>query len=605
MYCQLAYICGCIPARIQHALAELPETLDETYQRTLREINEADWEFAHRLFQFVSVASRPLLVEELAELFAFDFKAGSIPKFDEDLRMEDPVDAVLSTCSSLLAVVGVGGSSVIQFSHFSVKEFLTSTRLADASNVIHRRYHVSMTTAHTLASQACLGTLLHLDKDIITLDSLKDYPLAKYAAEYWVFHAQFEGVSQNVEDGMKQLFDPRKHYLMVCIWICDPEGPWMKDHYNPRHQRPSQTTGSPLYYAAFWGLDFIVHFLVTELSQDVHSRSVIFDATPLHPASKNGHKQVVFFLLEHGADVSAQNESGKTPLHLASREGHVDVTRMLIEHGADVSAQEKDGRIPLHLASLRGHVEVVRKLIERGADVSAQDKDDDTPLHLASYRGHVEVTHMLIENGADVSARDKHGETPLHQSSRWGHVKVVDMLIEGGADVQAQDKYGKTPLHMALQEGHVKVAHMLIERSPDILAQDGDGRTPLHMASLVGHVKAALMFFERGAGVSEQDKYGRTPLHLASFGGHVNVALMLFERGVDVSAQDENGRTPLHLASLRGHVEVSHMLIERDTDTFSPGRGREDTITSGVASGTCESRSHAYRARRRCFSPGP
>src|SRR5713101_206097 len=230
-----------MPARIQHALAELPGTLDETYQRTLGEINKADWEYTHRLFQFVAVAVRPLDVEELAELLAFDFKAGPIPKFHEDWRLEDPVDAVLSSCSSLLAVVNVEDSRVIQFSHFSVKEFLTSARLAASGNV-HRRYHVSMTPAHTLASQACLGTLLHLDNDVITLDSLEDYPLANYAAEHWVYHAKFEEVSRNVEDGMKHLFDPNKPHLTVCIWIHDPERLWLDR--DDRDERPSPTPGS-------------------------------------------------------------------------------------------------------------------------------------------------------------------------------------------------------------------------------------------------------------------------------------------------------------------------------------------------------------------------
>ena len=91
---QLIHICDCVPARIQHALAELPETLDETYERALQEIDQANWEFAHRLFQFVAVASRPLRVEELAELFIFDFKAGPIPKFHEGRRVENPVDVV-------------------------------------------------------------------------------------------------------------------------------------------------------------------------------------------------------------------------------------------------------------------------------------------------------------------------------------------------------------------------------------------------------------------------------------------------------------------------------------------------------------------------------
>jgi ankyrin repeat protein len=552
--CQLAYICGCIPARIQHALADLPATLDETYQRTLREINEADWDFARRLFQFVVVASRPLRVQELAELLAFDFNSGPIPKFHEGWRLEDPVDAVLSSCSSLLAVVNVEGSPVIQFSHFSVKEFLTSARLAEASDIIHRRYHVSMTPAHTLAAQACLGTLLHLDKDVITRESLEDYPLAEYAAEHWVYHAQFEEVSQNVEDGMKQLFDPGKPHLTVCIWIDDPERPWLVR--DDRAERPWATAGPPLPYAAFWGLQSIVHFLVVELSEDVHSRSDMYNATPLHLASQNGHNQVACFLLERGADISAQDNIGLTSLHLASQEGHVEVAHMLIERGADVSAKDKDGETPLYRALRCGHVEVVHMLIERGADFLAQDKGGITPLHLASEGGHVEVVHMFIECGADVSAQDKYGTTPLHQASRRGHVEVAHMLIERGADVSAQGRGGKTPLHLASVNGHVEVVHMFIERGADASAQDRDGKTPLHLASQEGRVKVAKMLIERCVDVSAQDKDQNTPLHLVMPLGGVRVAHMLIEHGADVSARDKDGKTPLHLVSTSSHLNV-------------------------------------------------
>jgi ankyrin repeat protein len=572
----LAYICGCIPARIRHALADLPETLDESYQRTLGEINKADWEFAHRLFQFVAVAFRPLRAEELAELLAFDFKAGRIPKFHEGWRLEDPVDAVLSACSSLIAVVDVGGSPVIQFSHFSVKEFLTSARLAEASDIIHRRYHVSMAPAHTLASQACFGTLLHLDKDAITRDNLEDYPLAEYAAEHWVYHAQFEDVSQSVEDGMRQLFDPSKPHLTVCIWMHNPERPRLKGKY--RDERPSPTPRSPLHYAAFWGLLSIAHFLVIELSQDVRSRSVTDNATPLHLSSRYGHKQVACFLLEHGADVSTQDGGGETPLHLALRRGHVQVVHMLIEHGADVSAQDRGGKTPLHLAVQEGLVEVVHMLIEHGADVSAQDRDGETPLHLAMQEGHVEVAHMLIERGADVSAQDRDGETPLHLALQEGHVEVAHMLIERGADISAQIGDGETPLHLALRCGHVEVAHMLIERGADVSAQDGDGETPLHLALQEGLVEVVHTLIERGADVSALDRDGKTPLHLALRCGHVEVAHMLIERGADVSAQDGDGETPLLLALQEGHVEVAHMLIEHGADVSAQNGDRKSPL---------------------------
>ena len=347
MDCQVVHICDCIPGRIRHALAELPETLDETYERTLRGINKANWDFAHRMFQFVSVASRPLHVKELADLLAFDFEAGSIPKFDEDCRLEDPVDAVLSTCSTLLAIVTDQGSLIVQFSHFSVKEFLTSTRLAEATDITSRRYYVSMTPAHTLVAQACLGILLHLEEDV-TSDSLQDFPLAKYAAEHWVDHSRFEGVSRNVEDGIKQLFDPSKPHLAICVWIYGPAVS-TRDQI-ARNETPLPLPQTFLHYAASWGLHHVVDFLIIEHSQDACSRDSTDNATPLHLASQNGHVKASCKLIERGADVTAQNNYGLTPLHLASQMGQVDVARMLIERGADMTAQNNHGWTPLHLA---------------------------------------------------------------------------------------------------------------------------------------------------------------------------------------------------------------------------------------------------------------
>ena len=132
MYCQLEYLANRPLVHIQRALDELPATLDETYERTLREIEDTNSEYAPRLLQCVAVAYRPLRVEELAEILAFDFES-PIPAFREGCRLKNPVEAVLSTCSTLLSVVKVNGwdSQVVQFAHFSVSEFLTSIRFAE------------------------------------------------------------------------------------------------------------------------------------------------------------------------------------------------------------------------------------------------------------------------------------------------------------------------------------------------------------------------------------------------------------------------------------------------------------------------------------------
>ncbi len=482
MDCQVEHICGPPPADLEGALAELPKTLDETYERTLRGIQEADcqWAFAHRVFQFVAVGSRPLRVKELAELFAFDFNAGSTPKFDEDCRLEDsdPTDTVLSACSTLLSIVDSGHrwGNVIQFSHFSVKEFLTSTRLGETTDTISRRYRISMTPAHTFAAQVCLGILLHLDKDVITRDSLEDFPLAKCAAEHWADHAQFEDVSRNVEDGMKQLFDPSKPHLAACVWICSPGFSMWREE---RGKRPLPLLRTPLHYAASWGLHFIVDLLVTELSQNVCSQR--FDnATPLHLASEGGHVKAACKLIECGADVTAQDNDGETALHLASHvasgRGHVDVARILIEHGADVTTQNNSGWTPLHRTSFLGQVDITRMLIGRGADLTAQNNVGKTALHLALQEAEVDVARILIQRGADVTTQDNTGWTPLHRTSCLGQVDITRMLIKRGADVTARNNCGETPLYLALREEKVDVAHILIasKRGADVTTQDND-----------------------------------------------------------------------------------------------------------------------------------
>jgi len=93
VYCQLDSLRRCLTSRIRHALENLPETLDETYERSLLDIPKEQWTDAHRLFQCLVVAVRPLRVEDLAEFLAFEFKDGESLIYQADFRPEDPRDS--------------------------------------------------------------------------------------------------------------------------------------------------------------------------------------------------------------------------------------------------------------------------------------------------------------------------------------------------------------------------------------------------------------------------------------------------------------------------------------------------------------------------------
>jgi hypothetical protein len=90
VFCQLDALRHCFPPNLRQFLNELPETLDETYERILKGINKAQKDNAHRLLQCLTVAARLLLVEELAELLAFDFRASTTGGLCYDYAWKDP-----------------------------------------------------------------------------------------------------------------------------------------------------------------------------------------------------------------------------------------------------------------------------------------------------------------------------------------------------------------------------------------------------------------------------------------------------------------------------------------------------------------------------------
>ena len=215
------------------------------------------------------------------------------------------------------------------------REFLTSTRLAEAEDPIARRFHVLMTPSHTLMAQACLGILLHLNEDV-TSGSLEDYPLAEYAALHCLIHAQFEGVSANIEDGIKRLFDPSTRHLALALGIRS------KNHV----MASTRTIRETLHHAAVNGLRDIVRYLVERHGQVVDAPGFSRNETPLSSASRSGHLEVVRVLLQYGADASAQDARKSIPLHRTSERGHLNVARVLIEHGAKAGVQDVDKSTP-------------------------------------------------------------------------------------------------------------------------------------------------------------------------------------------------------------------------------------------------------------------
>jgi ankyrin repeat protein len=449
-------------------LKELPKTLDETYERILRGIHEANRDHAHRLLQCLTVAVRPLRVAELAEVLAVDFGTASLgetSKLNTDWRWEDQQEAVLSTCSSLISVVAEEGSQVVQFSHFSVKEFLTSSRIAGSSADVST-FHILLEPAHTVLAEACLAVLLRLG-ELADEDNVEDkFPLARYAAEHWVDHAQFENVSSHIREAMELLFDPDKPHFTSWLQVHDvgAQQAYRSVFYQSAASSLDRLNSAiPLFYAALCGFYHVAEQLIIKHPQQVHTTGGSF-MSPLGAALTGGHFKIAQVLYERGADVDVRGRDDDTPLYGASCSGHFEIVQWLLSHGANPNNRSKyDGRTPLHGAAYFGQVDASRSLLQYKAEMYALDDNGQTPLHVAARYRHANVARLLLEHGADVNARDNNRSTPLLRAVNEGSLEIARLLFEHGANIDAEDSDGGTAFQIASKGGHLEITKFLSE----------------------------------------------------------------------------------------------------------------------------------------------
>jgi ankyrin repeat protein len=565
VFCQLEMLRLCLRSNVRHFLNELPDTLDKTYERILKDIHKTNRSYAHRLLQCVALAIRPLQVEELALLLTLDPVAieGEVPTLDTDWGSDDQEQEMLSACPSLITIVGRPFSRVVQFSHFSVKEFLTSDRLAAPREDISH-YHILPDVAHTTLARASLGVSL-------SLKDLRNLRLLSYPVHYWVDHALVGKVSASVMHMMETLFDSDKPHFAA----------WLRAYTIENSSYPHWCTGAlkPLYFAALWGFYDLVKYLVMKHPQDINFIHHDGGYYPLVAALEKGHMQIAELLLQHGANVDMRGVDFRgwrewqeqTPLHKAigwSNDSMATAVKFLLKHGADVNARQKDLSTPLHLATARGCFDVAQMLLKHGADVNTQQNNLSTPLHLAAARGDFDVAQMLLKHGADVNTQQNNLSTPLHLAAARGDFDVAQMLLQCGADVNSENSSSNTPLQLV--SFRPNLVRLLLEHGAEV---NSGQLTALHRASHSLDPETVRLLVKHGANVNVQDGDGYTPLyHVLQFHNkdedRFGIAQLLIERGADVNTTQGRwgGHTLLCSASRSLDLESVQFLLRHGAD---------------------------------------
>ncbi|XP_071099543.1 uncharacterized protein [Haliotis cracherodii] len=289
--------------------------------------------------------------------------------------------------------------------------------------------------------------------------------------------------------------------------------------------------------------------------------------TALHWASRNGHYDIVYLLLESGANIDAKNNFRCTPLNSAIEGLHRKISNLLIEWGCDVHCKNSRAQSPLECAKnddfrkfLIGLYDHYSTVVPKVMNGDVQALDQAIKQHVTGEKEFVSLTSRCIN-----------GSTLLHTAAYYGHLDAVKELLQHRVDINLQDYKGATPLHRAKDQDTIQ---LLLEHGAVINAEDAEGNTPLHVKCYGESEKPTELgcietLLTKEANQIKRNNRGLLPIHCCAMQGRIDAMQMLLQ--FDTSGQitntlnNEEDRQPpslLHLAIANDFVECAHWLME-------------------------------------------
>lgn len=389
---------------IQKALKELPETLEDIYERILVGIPKSNRSIAQKALQLL-VAEGQIAIEKIAEAVVVDIDQYS---FTTDSRLFDPTD-LLEICTCLMAV---DEDNQVGFAHYTVQEYLTSKRMLDGPAAMFR---VSIDEAETLMTTIHIVYLLNLPydrlptaKEFFRLDldgrealenqMRRNYPLMEDALLVW--NADMKRRSILVDASLTELtlrlLDPRgAHFRGFEEQSTIVEQKFGTDPFRIKFV-PGAESSMTLAYICRAGLAEVAEVLVIRY---------------LNSSILRNRLEPCFDSLEH---LKYSLDAEGPPLQVAAMMGKADLVEIFIRYGADVNASHggwtvltstlRSVRHDYGEEERRDYRDVVRLLLRAGADPNPPGVYK-TPLQLAVERcHHIDIVRLLLAAGAAVNA---------------------------------------------------------------------------------------------------------------------------------------------------------------------------------------------------------
>ncbi|WP_419888812.1 ankyrin repeat domain-containing protein [Paenibacillus xylanexedens] len=214
----------------------------------------------------------------------------------------------------------------------------------------------------------------------------------------------------------------------------------------------------------------IVQGCVPEMRNDsnVEEKAMTSADEQLFKAVEDSDTERIEQMIQAGANINAQDQSGRTVTMIATYNNDLTSAKVLIEAGADVNIQDDMKNTPFLYAGAEGYLDILKLTIEAGADPAITNRYGGTALIPAAEHGYVDVVQeLLTQTSVDVDHVNQLGWTALLEAiilndGNAQQQETIQLLIDHGADVNIPDRDGVSPLSHAKNKGFKEIEDILV-----------------------------------------------------------------------------------------------------------------------------------------------
>ena len=339
----------------------------------------------------------------------------------------------------------------------------------------------------------------------------------------------------------------------------------------------------------------------------------------LHWAAYAGQVELVNYLLEKGASVTALDSHGFTPLAFAANAGQTDpalynafekygvnLENEKNDHGANllllaapslttdeelsfftrkglkISSTDNEGNGIFNFAAKKGNIDFLKLLVNKGVDYKSLNKEGGNAFLFAAqggrgYSNPLSVYEYLKDLGLEPNIVTKYGYTPLHRLAyNTSDSAIFELFLAAGADVNQKDSEGNTPFLNAASRNKLAMVKLLSKDLTDLNVTNNNGQSALMLAIQRNSPEVAAFLLNEGSDAFVKDTNGNTLAYylVASFNSRKTEEFdsklkMLQEKGVQMNATQAEGNTLFHLAAKENNFELLKRLSDFNIDVNS------------------------------------